>query len=346
MVYNNSCKVHSRNEFCAGHCRDNSHSGVSRDDCAGVSRNDSRARDSRNESRADDDSRNEPSTFVDSRNGLCVQVDFQRDETFLDVCKDDVTFLDVQTDGVTLPVPCSSSSFSLGSVVVVGPRESVCSDMKLESDGGTDDSTSEPLAKSAEMKRLVGIAVCQWYSHPCCVQGREEAYGNRCSSTEGTGRGSLVLDSFLNQVKVEQQPQPGQKKRVLTPSAKAAKHRRAKDKKLQETLCWWRAIRQESEQLNVQMSHQHTVLGWRIQPVPLVGQELMIQDTGFPPQLWKMRKTCGPEGILRCYGSSKSTITSGRTMGSLLVCAKKSGMSFSAIPVKTVRTARLTCVTP
>ena len=98
-----------------------------------------------------------------------------------------------------------------------------------------------------------------------------------------------------------------------------------------------RAIRQESEQLNVQMSHQHTVLGWRIQPVPLVGQELMIQDTGFPPQLWKMRKTCGLEGILRCYGSSKSTITSGRTMGSLFVCVKMSGMSFSAIPVKTSR---------
>ena len=31
--------------------------------------------------------------------------------------------------------------------------------MKFESDGGTDDSKPEPLAKSAEMKRLVGIAV-------------------------------------------------------------------------------------------------------------------------------------------------------------------------------------------
>ena len=68
-----------------------------------------------------------------------------------------------------------------------------------------------------------------------------------------------------------------------------------------------------------------------------VGQGLMIQDTGFPPQLWKMKKTCGLIWILRCCGSSKSTITSGRTMGSLLVCAKKSGTSFSAIPVKTSR---------
>ena len=153
--------------------------GVSRDDCVGVSRNDSRIRDSRNESRADDDSRNEPTMYVDSRNGPCVEVDFQRDdETFLDVSKDDVTFLDVQTDGVTLPVPCSSSSFSLGSVVVGGPRENVSSDMKLESDGGTDDSKPEPLAKSAEMKRLVGIAV---------ASGTPIAYANRGSSTEGIG---------------------------------------------------------------------------------------------------------------------------------------------------------------
>ena len=48
----------------------------------------------------------------------------------------------------------------------------------------------------------------------------------------------VVLDSFLDQVKVEQQ-QSGPLKRVLTPAAKAAKHRRAKDKKLREILCWW-----------------------------------------------------------------------------------------------------------
>ena len=103
MVCNDSCTVHPRNDFCADHSRDNSR--------AGVSRNDSLARDSQDESRTD----------VDSRNGLCVEGDFQRDdETFLGVRKDDVTFLDVQTDGVTIPVPGSSSSFSSGSVVVVG----------------------------------------------------------------------------------------------------------------------------------------------------------------------------------------------------------------------------------
>ena len=166
-----ACAGVSRDDF-AGVTRDD-FVGVSRDDCAGVPRNDSRDRDSRNESRADDDSRNEPSMYFDSRNGLCVEVDFQRDdESFLDVREDDATFLDVRSDGATLPVPCSSSSFSLGSVVV-GPRENVCSNMNLDSDGGTDDSTSGPLAKSAEMKRLVGTAV---------------ANGIRSgSSTEGTG---------------------------------------------------------------------------------------------------------------------------------------------------------------
>ena len=119
----NSCAGVSRSD-CAGFSQDDS-AGVSRGDCAGVSRNFSRICNSRNESRADDDSQNAPTMYVDSRNGLCIEVDFQRDdETFLDVRKDHVTFLDVQTDGVTLPVPCSSSSFSLGSVVVVGCRVS------------------------------------------------------------------------------------------------------------------------------------------------------------------------------------------------------------------------------
>ena len=40
-------------------------------------------------------------------------------------------------------------------------------------------------------------------------------------------------------MRVEQQPQSGPLRRVLTLSAKAAKHRRARDKKLRETLCWW-----------------------------------------------------------------------------------------------------------
>ena len=90
-----------------------------------------------------------------------------------------MTFLDVQADGVALPVPCSSSSFRFGSVAVVGPHENVRSDMKLESDGGTDDSTSGSLARSAEMKRLVWIAVAN--GTPIRV------HANRGSSTEGTG---------------------------------------------------------------------------------------------------------------------------------------------------------------
>ena len=230
MVYLNSCNVHPRNRFWADRCCDNScagavrsnctgfsqddsagvsrgdSAGVSRDDYAGVSRNDSRTSDSRNESRADDDSRNEPTMYFDSRNGQCAEVDFQQDdETFLDVRKDDVTFLDVQTDGVTLPVPCSSSSVSLGSVVVVGPRENVCSDMKLESDGGTDDSKPEPLATSAEMKRLVGIAVASGTPIRVAykdVRRRMRIEARRQKELDEGVEPEVVLDSFLDQVKV------------------------------------------------------------------------------------------------------------------------------------------------
>ena len=153
-----------------------------------------------------------------------------------------MTFFDVQTDGVTLPVPCSSSSFSLGSVVVVGPRENVCSDMKFESDGGTDDSKPEPLAKSAEMKRLVGIAVASGTPVRVAykdVRKRMRIEARRQKELDEGVEPEVELDSFLNQVKVEQQQQSGPLKRVLTPSATAAKHRRARDKKLRETLCWW-----------------------------------------------------------------------------------------------------------
>ena len=181
--------------------------------------------------------------YFDSRNDRYAEVDFQQDgKTFLDVREDDVTFLDVQTDGVTLPVPCSSSSFSLGSVVVVGPRANVCSDMKFESDGGTDDSKPEPLAKSAEMKRLVGIAVANGTPVRVAykdVRRRMRIEARRQKELDEGAEPEAVLDSFLDQVKVEQQQQNGPLKRVLTPSAKAAKHRRAKDKKWRETMCWW-----------------------------------------------------------------------------------------------------------
>ena len=259
MVYINSCDVHPRNRFWADRFRDNScagavrsnctgfsqddSAGVSRGDCAGVSRNDSRTCDTRNVSRAVGDSRNEPTMYFDSRNGRCAEVDFQQDDkTFLDVRKDDVTFLDVETDGVTLPVPCSSSSFSLGSVVVVGPRENVCSDMKFESDGGTDDSKPEPIAKSAEMKRLVGIAVANGTPIRVAykdVRKRMRIEARRQKELDEGAEPEVVLDSFLDQVKVEQQQQSGPLKRVLTTLAKAAKHRRAKDKKWRETMCWW-----------------------------------------------------------------------------------------------------------
>ena len=146
--------------------------------------------------------------YFDSRNGRCAEVDFQQDDgTFLDVRKDDVTFLDVQTDGVTLPVPCSSSSFNLGSVVVVGPRENVCSDMKFESDGGTDDSKPELLAESAEMKRLVGIAVASGTPIRDAYKDarrRTRIEARRQKELDEGVEPEVVLDSFLNQVKIEQ----------------------------------------------------------------------------------------------------------------------------------------------
>ena len=187
MVCNDSCTVHPRNDFCADHSRDNSRAGVSR-----------------NDSHADDDSRNEPSANVDSRNRLCVEGDFQRDdETFLGVRKDDVTFLDVQTDGVTLLVPGSSSSFSLGSVVVVGPRENQCRDVKLESDGGAEHNMSEPFANSPETKRLMEIAIASGASvRPAykTVRKRLRIEARRQKELDGGVEPEVVLDSFLNQV--------------------------------------------------------------------------------------------------------------------------------------------------
>ena len=123
MVYNDSCNVHPRN--------------------------DSRARDSRNDSVLTMTLETNPVCMLILETGCVLTLTFKEMMKLSSVFReDDGTFLDVQTDGVTLPVPGSSSSFSLGSVVVVGPRENVCSEMKLESDGGSDNSTSEPLAKS------------------------------------------------------------------------------------------------------------------------------------------------------------------------------------------------------
>ena len=210
--------VHPRNDFCADHPRD--------DFRAAVYRNDSRARESRNESRAD-----EPSANVDSRNALCVEgvVFLRDDETFLGVRKDDVTFLDVHKDGETL-----------GTVVVVGPRESQCLDVKLGSGGVAEHNMSEPLVNSPETKRLMEIAIDNGASVRTAykdVRKRLRIEARRQKELDGGVEPEVVLDSVLDQV--EQHSHSGPLKRVLTPAAKAAKHRRARDKKLRDTLCWW-----------------------------------------------------------------------------------------------------------
>ena len=51
----------------------------------------------------------------------------------------------------------------------------------------------------------------------------------------------VPLESFLELLKHKLRRVPEPPKRVLTPAAKAAKHRRAKDKRQRETLCWWMA---------------------------------------------------------------------------------------------------------
>ena len=171
---------------------------------------------------------------------FCVlELIFQRDdETFFGVRKDDVTFLDVQTDGVTLLVPGSRSSFSVGSVVVVGPRENQCRDAKLGSGGEAEHNMSEPLVNSPEAKRQMVIAITSGASVRTSYKTVRKRVPIEARRQKEIGW-EVVPDSFLNQVKVEQHPQSGSLKRVLTPAAKAAKHRRARDKKLRVTLCCW-----------------------------------------------------------------------------------------------------------
>ena len=114
--------------------------------------------------------------------------------------------------------------------------------MNLESGGGAEHSMSEPLVNCPEMKRLVGIAVASGTPIRVAyktVRKHLRIEARRQKELDDRVEPEVVLDSFLDQVKVEQQQQSGPLKRVLTPSAKAAKHRRAKDKKWRETLCWW-----------------------------------------------------------------------------------------------------------
>ena len=47
----------------------------------------------------------------------------------------------------------------------------------------------------------------------------------------------VLLESFLELLKHKPHPVPEPPRRVLTSAAKAAKHRRAKDKRQRETLC-------------------------------------------------------------------------------------------------------------
>ena len=120
------------------------------------------------------------------------------------------------------------------SAFVVGPRENQCRDVELESGDGAEHNMSEPLVNSPETKRLKEIAIASGASVRTSyktVRKRFRIEARRQKELDGGVEPEVVLDSFLNQVKVEQHPRSGQLKRVLTPAAKAAKHRRARDKK-------------------------------------------------------------------------------------------------------------------
>ena len=113
--------------------------------------------------------------------------------------------------------------------------------MKLESGGVAEHSMSEPIANPPETKRLMEIAIASGASVRAAYKTvRKRLRIEACRQKELDGvEPEVVHDSFLNQVKVEQHPQSGLLKRVLTSAAKAAKHRRARDKMLRETLFWW-----------------------------------------------------------------------------------------------------------
>ena len=111
--------------------------------------------------------------------------------------------------------------------------------MKLESGGVAEHNMSEPLVNSPETKRLMEIAIVNGASVRTAhktVRKRLRIEARRQKELDGGVEPEVVLDSFLNQVKVKQHPQSGPLKRA---AAKVAKHRRARDMRLRGTLCWW-----------------------------------------------------------------------------------------------------------
>ena len=94
--------------------------------------------------------------------------------------------------------------------------------MKLESGGGADHNMSEPLVNSPETRRLMEIAIAKGASIRTAykaVRKRLRIEARRQKELDDGVEPEVVLDSFLNQVELEQHPQFGPLKRVLTPAA-------------------------------------------------------------------------------------------------------------------------------
>ena len=185
---------------------------------------------------------------------------------------------------------------------------------------------SEPLVNSPETKRLMEIAVASGASVRTAyktVRKRFRIEARRQKELDGGVEPEGVLNSFLNQVKVEQHQQSGALKRVLTTAAKPAQHRRARDKKLRETLCWWIAndkVCPDGDRCNfrhaVAEEKEQTVSGtgasW---PGPATEQS--DSGTGMTivingPMSGRVI-TMATDGIMA--GTSTTTTTTGRTLG-------------------------------
>ena len=102
--------------------------------------------------------------------------------------------------------------------------------------------SSEPFVDSPDAKSQMAIHIQNGVSVRAAFKAmrkrvRVEALGQR-ELEEGSPPEGL-LESFLELLKHKLRRPPGLPKRVLTSAAKAAKHRRARDKRRSETPCWW-----------------------------------------------------------------------------------------------------------
>ena len=104
----------------------------------------------------------------------------------------------------------------------------------------------------------------------------------------------------------------------------------------------WGALRRETTEqpgtgTTPWTSPQRSVLGWNALPAQSDGPKLMNQVHWTPVTVLEVEEDMWIEVDQRCCGSSRLTITSGKTSGSQLVCSRRSGVSSLAILMTTSR---------